>query len=203
MTFAAARLALVSALVAAALTLSGCTGTGTSGGSTPEAASPTPTIAEPPSTPIVEQTITDELTGTSVTTLAMVTDFESAANASVSDGLQAVLVKVRFTAGDEYGGAERPTLVSITDRDVNLDYVSLGLTNPETLAPAMTAAGYTPINSVQPGETVTGWVGAWLRDDYTQFDLVYDRGESTVFGGDQSGEKIPPFQQIVPLEPSA
>lgn len=203
MTFAAARLALVSTLVAAALTLSGCAGMGGVEAQPAETPTPTATIAEPPSIPIVEQTVTDELTGTSVTTLAMVTDFQSAANASVSDGLQAVLVKVRFTAGDEYGGAERPTLVSITDRGVNLDYVSLGLTNPETLAPAMTAAGYTPINSVKPGETVTGWVGAWLRDDYTQFDLVYDRGESTVFGGDQRGEKIPPFQQIVPLEPSA
>ncbi|HXH36152.1 MAG TPA: hypothetical protein VNJ54_17370 [Plantibacter sp.] len=82
---------------------------------------------------------------------------------------------------------------------MNLDYVTLGMGNPEVLTTPMSAAGYSPLQAVPAGETATGWIGAWVRDEVTEFDLVYDRREGKVIGGSNNGEVVPPSRAIAKL----
>jgi hypothetical protein len=188
---------LAAAIAISALALGGCASPPTSaGGSTPSSTA-TPTVSEPPSTPLVETTLADEIDGTKVTPLAIVIDFPSPKGST--NGLHPVLVKVRLEAGDIYGGSVDPSVASITRRDGNLDYISLGLGNPKELVTAMTAAGYTPLQATPAGETQTGWIGAWLSDDVTQYDLVYNRNEGKVLGGSKHGETVAASQSITPL----
>lgn len=189
--------AVTALLMLGVLTLSGCATTGLNGTAETPSSSPTPSTPEPPSTPVAETELRDEVDGTTVTPLAIVTELPGAE--PPSDGLHAVLVKVRLQASDEFSSQVFPSVVSITRRDADFDLVTLGLSNPETLTPAMSAAGYSPLTAVGPGETVTAWIGAWMNGDVTEFDLVYDRGESTVVGGDRDGETLPAVRHVAPL----
>lgn len=186
-------------LALCALTLGGCAGgtAETTAASSSPAASSAPAVSEPPSTPVVEHTLRDTVDGTAVTPLAIVTDFPIPADAT--PGVRPVLVKVRLEAGDKYASSVFPSVVSITPRDANLDYIRLGMSNPDTLTPAMAAAGYTPLQPTQAGTTSTAWIGAWMRDDGTEFDLVYDRPEGAIFGGSRNGEKVEGSRDITPL----
>jgi hypothetical protein len=185
------------AIAVTALALGGCASPSPSaGGSTPPLTA-LPTVSEPPSTPLVKTTLADEIDGTKITPLALVTDFPAPEGST--KGLHPVLVKVRLEAGNIYGGSVDPSVASITRRDGNLDYISLGLGNPKELVTAMTAVGYTPLQAVPAGKTQTGWIGAWLSDDVTQYDLVYNRNEGKVLGGSKHGETVPASQSITPL----
>jgi len=198
MRMSSRRTTLAVALTVAALALTGCS-TGSSSDADRASASPTPSVSQPPSTPLQEHTLTDDVDGTKVTALAIVDDFP--APAGTTDGLRPMLVQVRLDAGDEYGGSVFPYRVSVTTRAVNLDYVTLGLGTPEELKAPMAAAGYSLLQATPAGETATGWIGAWVRTDETEFDLVYDRPEGKVIGGSKSGEVVPPSRDIVPLIP--
>lgn len=194
-----ARPMLAAALVLSTLLFTGCaTGATTGADETPTAtATSTPTVSEPPSTPVVEKTLTDPEDGTTVTPLAIVTDFPKPAG--ITEGVHPVLVKVRLEAGDEFDGEVFPYVVSITPRDADLTLVGLGLSNPEGLTPAMKAAGYTPLASVLRGETSTAWIGAWMTDGDTEYDLVYDRAEGQAYLNGTKGEIIPASRLITPL----
>lgn len=189
------RTALVALVAASALALGGCSASG-GVGETP-VASASPTASQPPSTPLVKQTLADDVDGTKVTALAIVTDFPAPEGSTA--GLRPILVQVRLEAGDEYGGSVHPSVVSITPRDVNLDAVTLGMGNPEVLTTPMSAAGYSPLQAVPAGETATGWIGAWVREEVTEFDLVYDRREGKVIGGSKNGEVVPASRSIAKL----
>ncbi len=199
MPLSSARAAVGAVIALSVLTLVGCAAPASDGARAPESPSPTATVSEPPSTPVTETALSDEVDGTVVTPLAIVTDLPAAE--PPAEGLRAVLVKVRLEAGDAYDGQVFPSVVSITRRDADLDYVTLGLSNPDTLVSPMSAAGYPPLTAVSPGETATAWIGAWLDDELTEFDLVYDRREGTIIGGPDNGEKVPAVRHIVPLTP--
>lgn len=192
------RSTLAAALTVAALALTGCS-TGSSSDADSSSASPTPSVSQPPSTPVDEQTLTDDVDGTTVTALAIVTDFPAPAGSTA--GIRPILVQVRVDAGDTYGGSVFPSRVSITPRAVNLDYMTLGLGNPDELTAPMSAAGYPPLQATPAGDSSTGWIGAWMNDDATEFDLVYDRPEGKVIGGSKNGEVVPPSRDIIPLIP--
>lgn len=185
--------------VTAALALGGCSTSPGGAGAGPASVSATPTVSEPPSTPVVETTLVDEIDGTKVTPLAIVTDFPAPEGSGA--GNHPVLIKVRLEAGDVYGGSVHPSVASITRRNGNLDYISLGLGNPKELVTAMSAAGYTPLQAVPAGSTQTGWIGAWLSADVTEYDLVYNRNEGKVIGGSRNGETVPASRSITPLTP--
>ena len=197
MTTTFSRTTLVAAVALAALTLGGCAPSTADGTTETPAASAAPTASEPPSTPVVQTTLRDEVEGTTVTPLAMVTDFPSPEGSTA--GVHPVLVKVRVEASDEFDTSVFPSVVSITPRDANLDYITLGMSNPDVLTSAMNAAGYPALSAVPGGETSTAWIGAWVNDGGTEFDLVYDRREATVFGGSRDGEKLAPSQAIAQL----
>jgi hypothetical protein len=189
------RTTLAAILATTALALGGCASS--SVGTESPSASSTPTVSEPPSAPVIETTLVDEIDGTKVTPLAIVTDFPSPDESKT--GLHPVLIKVKLEAGDVYGGSVHPSVASITRRDGNLDYISLGMGNPKDLATAMSAAGYAPLQAVPAGKTQTGWIGAWLSDDVTEYDLVYNRNEGKVIGGSKNGETVPASRSITPL----
>ncbi|WP_285037518.1 MULTISPECIES: hypothetical protein [unclassified Plantibacter] len=193
------RTTLAAALAVTALALGGCSAGAPSAEDRPVSASATPSVSQPPSTPLQERTLTDEVDGTTVTALAIVDDFP--VPEGTSSGLRPLLVQVRLEAGDEYGGSVFPYRVSVTTRAVNLDAVTLGLGTPEELKKPMSTAGYTQLQATPAGETATGWIGAWVRTDETEFDLVYDRREGKVIGGSKSGEVVPPSRDIIPLIP--
>lgn len=197
MRTAPTRTKLAVILAIAALAVGGCSSSLTGAGAETPSASSTPTVSEPPSTPVVETTLVDEIDGTKVTPLAMVTDFPAPAGSTA--GLRPVLIKVKLEAGDVYGGSVHPSVASITRRDGNLDYITLGLGNPKELVTAMTAAGYTPLQAVPAGKTQVGWIGAWLSDDVTEYDLVYNRNEGKVIGGSKNGETVPASRSITQL----
>jgi hypothetical protein len=188
---------LVAALALAALSLGGCATSTADDSAGQTTASPAPTATEPPSTPLAETTLVDAEDGTEVTPLAIVTDFPSPEG--FPDGVHPILVKVRMEPGDKFDGTVFPTVVSITPRDVNLDMMMLGGSNPETLTGAMAAAGYTPLGGVERGETATAWIGAWTATDVTEFDLVYDRPEGKTFGTESESVAVPASRSIVPL----
>jgi hypothetical protein len=188
---------LAAVLALAALTLGGCATTASTGDAAPSTASPTPTAVEPPSVPLAEATLLDAEDGTAVTALAIVTDFPSPEGFPA--GVHPVLVKVRMEPGAKFDGTVFPSVVSITPRDVNLEMMGLGGSNPEALTGPMSAAGYKPLGGVERGETATAWIGAWMAVDVTEFDLVYDRPEGKTFGGDGDSEIIPASRQIAQL----
>lgn len=198
MRMSSRRSTLAAALTVAALALTGCS-TGSSSDADRSSASPTSSVSQPPSTPVQEDTLTDEVDGTTATALAIVTDFP--APEGTSDGLRPILVQVRVEAGDEYSGSVYAHRISITRRAVDLDYVTLGLGTPEELKAPMAEAGYSLLQATPAGETATGWIGAWVRAEETEFDLVYDRPEGKVIGGSKSGEVVPPSRDIIPLIP--
>ncbi|MGK9147868.1 hypothetical protein KXS11_09615 [Plantibacter flavus] len=191
------RTSLAAVLAISALALGGCASVSTGAGAASPSASSTPTVSEPPSTPVVETTLEDEIDGTRVTPLAIVTDFPAPEGSTA--GLHPVLIKVELEAGDVYGGSVHPSVASITRRDGNLDYITLGMGNPKELVTAMTAAGYTPLQAVPAGESQTGWIGAWLSDDVSEYDLVYNRNEGKVIGGSKNGETVAASRSITPL----
>jgi hypothetical protein len=192
------RSLLAAVLAVSTFALAGCASSTTAPEtSATSAESPTPTTSEPPSEPVVETTLRDDEDGTAVTPLAIVTDFTVADGPT--SGVVPVLVKVRVEAGDVFDSQVFPSSVSITRRDADLDYVSLGMSNPDDLAAAMSAAGYSPLSTVPSGETVTAWIGAWVDPDVTEFDLVYNRAEGTIIGGTSAGEKVPASRSITPL----
>lgn len=185
-------------LVAASMLLSGCSGT--AGGSGSEASSSAaPSATEPPSTPLTEVTVADEAVGAKVTVLALVSDFKAAKPAT--DGLKAVLVKVRVEPGTEFRNSVQPSTLTITKRKQNLKYQTLGLTNPDVILDAMKTAGYTPFTGSGSGET-TGWIGAWLQTKYKSFDLVYDRTKAKVLTGEDAGSTVPAYRKVVQLTPA-
>lgn len=186
-------------VVLSALALGGCASSPGGAGAGSPTASSTPTVSEPPSTPVVETTLSDDIDGTKVTPLAIVTDFPAPAGSTA--GIHPVLIKVKLEAGDVYGGSVHPSVASITRRNGNLDYITLGLGNPKDLVTAMSAAGYTPLQAVPAGKTQTGWIGAWLSDEVTEYDLVYNRNEGKVIGGSKNGETVPASRSITPLTP--
>jgi len=185
------------ALLLSLPSLSGCATQPVSG--TKESVAAQSTFVDPklPSAPVVEQTLHDSVDGTTVTPLAIVTDFPTAE--VPTPGLRAVLVQVRLEAGDEFSGWVRPSVVSITRHDANLDYVILGMGNPDNLTPAMAAAGYTPLQIVPSGSSSTAWIGAWMQDDVSEFDLVYDRPAGTIVGGARNGERVEGSRAIAAL----
>ncbi len=137
--------------------------------------SATPTVSEPPSTPVKEDTLTDPSTGATATPLAIVTTFS---DATPSTNLsRAVLVKVKVTAGDK----------------ITSSIGSDELTDP------MKKAGYTPLQTTREGSS-TGWLGCWVDKTVTQFDLVYDRPAGQVIGGSDSGKEVPAAQDIVQIQ---
>jgi len=200
MRIALTRTTLAAALAVAALTLGGCSSAGGADAGADASPSATPSVSQPPSTPVQEQTLTDPVDGTTVTALAIFTDLPSPEGSTA--GVRPILVQVRLDAGEEYGGSVFPSRVSITPRDVNLDYMTLGLGNPDVLTTPMSAAGYTPLQATPAGESSTGWIGAWMSDDVIEFDLVYDRPEGKVIGGAKNGDVVAPARDIVKLIPN-
>lgn len=191
------RISLAGIVAISALVLGGCASSSTGAGAESPSASSTPTASEPPSNPVVETILEDKVDGTKITPLAIVTDFPSPDTSKT--GVHPVLIRVKLEAGDVYGGSVHPSVASITRRDGNLDYISLGLGNPKDLVTAMSAAGYAPLQAVPAGKTQTGWIGAWLSDDVTEYDLVYNRNEGKVIGGSKNGETVPASRSITPL----
>lgn len=190
------KTSLIAVLALSALTLGGCA-TPTTGDAVSATASSTPTAAEPPSTPVAETTLVDAEDGTKVTPLAIVTDFPSPEGFPA--GVHPILVKVRMEPGDRFDGTVFPSVVSITPRDVNLEMMGLGLSNPDALTGPMSAAGYKPLGGVERGETATAWIGAWTGVDVTEFDLVYERPEGKTFGGEGDSEVIPASRDIAQI----
>jgi hypothetical protein len=192
------RLAVVLGVTLSALVVSGCSD---GGPRSPSAAADRPTASPtrpaPPSTPVVEKTLRDTVDGTTVTPLAIVTDFPEPAD--TPPGVKPVLVEVRLHAGSAFSGEVFPSVVSITRHDADLDLVSLGLSNPDALVPAMAAKGYAPLQAVRRGQTSTAWIGAWMNEDVSEYDLVYDRREGKVIGGADNGEEIAASRSITPL----
>jgi hypothetical protein len=198
------QLSAVVVILIGAVALSGCSSTGqpdarAGSASASASASATPTVPAPPSSPVTAETLRDTVSGTSVKPLAIVTDFPVPADAPPL--VKPVLVEVRVAAGDEFSNDVFVSAVSITPRDANLDLVSLGLSNPDTLTPAMAAAGYAPLGTVPHGTTATGWIGAWVNPDDTDYDLVYDRPAGTVLhvGGTDNGKEIAGSRSITTL----
>jgi|GEM_PF-2738767 len=195
------QLFAVAGLVIGAVALTGCSAAGQPDVQRRSAsASPTPTVSAPPSTPVTADTLRDDVSGTVVRPLAIVTDFPVPADAPAG-GVKPVLVEIRVTAGTKFSNDVMESAVSITRRDANLDLVSLGLSNPDDLTPAMSKAGYTPIGTVPNGTTATGWIGAWMNPDTTDYDLVYDRPAGTLLhvGGSDNGKEIAGSRSITTL----
>ncbi len=159
--------------------------------------SATPTVSEPPSTPVKEDTLTDPSTGATATPLAIVTTFS---DATPSTNLsRAVLVKVKVTAGDKITSSIGSDELTITKRNQDLEYQTLGLCNSDELTDPMKKAGYTPLQTTREGSS-TGWLGCWVDKTVTQFDLVYDRPAGQVIGGSDSGKEVPAAQDIVQIQ---
>lgn len=160
----------------------------------------TPSIPEPSSTPVAEKTINDPQTGSSVTVLAIVTNFTGATSDRRDE--KPILVKVRVAAGDVFSDSVGARELTITRKGQDLDEITLGNTNPQALMDAMNEAGFSALTSVKPGESDTGWYGAWVDKDAKKFELVYDRPQSRVIIGNKgrkSGEIVSAYRAIIDL----
>lgn len=189
------RVGLATLLTLTAL-ISGCAASPTTPTTSPSATEAT--VAEPDSTPLKEVTITDDAIGVVVTPLAVVPNFEEGA----SEVTKAVLVKVRVEITGDYESHVGPSDLSITKRNQDLKYQTLGMSNPDDVVTAMKAAGFPVFTGASKGTPVTGWIGARMDPEVKSFDLVYDRAEQTVLTGDNAGSTIPEYQQVVKLEPA-
>jgi hypothetical protein len=171
-----------------------------------KASSPSPTVSAPPSTPVKETTLRDDVLGTTVTPLAIVTGFDAgnAAPDVTVPGVEIVLVEVRVHAGSKYQGSLYPDLdLSITADHVDLDYVNLQGTDPGVKT-AMQEHGYDPLGDVAAGTTKVGWIGGAENSTDKAFQLIYHRGSGVVVGGTKAnGKKLAASQSIASLVPTS
>ncbi len=183
------RSALAATLAAMAILASGCSPQST----VAEGAAEAPTIYQPPSTPVAEATLRDPTTGTTVTALAIVPDFTDAE--APAEGIKTVLVKVRVTASSTFRTEAAASFLFITARD---QHRYLGVTNPDPVKESMKDAGYTLVTNLEPGETATGWIGAWQWSKTTQFDLVYNRAAGKIYGTNRIAPAARDVAQLIP-----
>ncbi|RLV56485.1 DUF4352 domain-containing protein [Aeromicrobium phragmitis] len=180
------RSALTALAAASVLLLSAC-----GGGDEEPSAEPTPsaeeTTAEPTEEPAgeqqeleVDETITDDVMGHTITVMKLIRDFDAPDNRNIPErGGEWVLVEVDTQAGDKFSGGIQGGF-RLVDADGNL-------AGPATtiLDNAMAEAGLTPWEGVSAGEQGTGWIAFQVNNRSDAYQLEYKRGAASVIGSDE------------------
>lgn len=133
----------------------------------------------------IGETIEDTDMGDTIEVLLAVRDFPSEEQAEVIDeGGEVVLLEVKVTPGQEYGG-----LISIGNFEISWDD-GADFWNNQTrmIEDEMNAAGYPPLEDVsrRDGGEHTGWVAFFPQERADTYLLQYSRSGAEVIGSDET-----------------
>lgn len=133
----------------------------------------------------IGETIEDTDMGDTIEVLSAVRDFPSEEQAEVIDeGGEVVLLEVKVTPGQEYGG-----LLSIGNFEISWDD-GADFWNNQTrmIEDEMNAAGYPPLEDVsrRDGGEHTGWVAFFPQERADTYLLQYSRSGAEVIGSDET-----------------
>lgn len=142
-------------------------------------------------TPVtVGETITDDVLGDTITIVQVIKGFPSTEFANIAeDGGEFVLVEVDVTAGDLYSGGVQGGFKLLSGGETAGS--STGIIDDE-----LEAAGMTPFDGVDGGETGSGWVVFQVNSVKPSYELTYTRMAASVIGSD---ETIPEQVWTIPL----
>ena len=140
----------------------------------------------------IGESFTDPEMEDSIEVLSAVRNFDSSKKSSAIElGGEVVLLEVKITPGQKYGG-----LVSTGDFKISYDGGSDYRFNQTTgVEEEMKAAGYTPLENVsrRDGGTHQGWIAFVPSEKGDTYKIRYERGAGEVMG---TGEKVPAFTKI-------
>lgn len=156
-----------------------------------ETATDAPAAGGEAGTPVaVGETITDDVLGDTVTIAQVIKGFPSTEFANIAeDGGEFVLVEVDVTAGDLYSGGVQGGFKLLSGGETAGS--STGIIDDE-----LEAAGMTPFDGVDGGETGSGWVVFQVNTVKPSYELTYTRTAASVIGSD---ETIPEQVWTIPL----
>lgn len=145
----------------------------------------------------VGETLEDPDMGDTIEVMSAIRDFPSEEQAEViEEGGEVVLVQVKLTPGEEYGGR-------LSQDNFEISWDGEDFWNPKTrlIEEEMDAAGYAPVEDLsrRDGGDSTGWVAFFVEEKADTYQLDYTRRGATVIG---SEEEIPEFSEQVEI-PSA
>lgn len=135
-------------------------------------------------TPVaVDETITDDVMGDTITITHVMKGFPSTEFPAIAeDGGEFVLVEVAVTAGDLYSGGVQGGFSLLSDGETAGAATTI-------LDGELAAAGMTPFDGVDGGETGAGWVVFQVNVAKDSYELNYTRSAATIIGSDDTIEE--------------
>lgn len=128
----------------------------------------------------VGETITDDVLGDTITIVQAIEGFPSTEFANITeDGGEFVLVEVEVTAGDLYSGGVQGGFKLLSEGETAGS--ATGIIDDE-----IEAAGMTPFDGVDGGETGSGWVVFQVNSAKESYELTYTRMAASVIGSDET-----------------